>query len=712
MSDQHTSGPEVRYELSGGAETAIQAGSVAGGVHVTVGGGENWTVPRQLPQDVSKFVNRESELAQLDSLLSAISHQPHSSPVVISAVAGAAGVGKTALAVHWAHRVRRAFPDGDLYVDLRGYGLHARLTAEQALSGFLHALNVPAARIPADLGARSALFRSVLDGRRVLVLLDNAATPDQVRHLLPGTGRCLVLVTSRNRLSGLIARDGASRMTVDHLTQEESLNLLSEIVGADRVDAEPEAARHLAALCDHLPLALRIVAERAVTHPHHDLSDLVGELLDERDRLDGLALDEDELSTVRTVFSWSYRSLAPDTARTFRLLGLHPSPELATSAVVALTGVPRVRAARALDSLSGLHLVQQTKRDRYRVHDLIRSYALERAMEEETEVTRGEAVDRTLGWYLHTAHAASRLILPQMRHLALPPMARSAGGETFGSLDEALHWCETERMALLDAVREARSSGRNEIAWKLPIALMGFFERRSYWDDWIATHRTGLEAARSLGDRFGEGWVALSLADAYWDLRRFDDALECYSRALAATRETADRWGEGFSLRGMSLSFLERGEFQQAINYSRLALPIFAEIGERRGEGMCHLSIGQGHLGLGHLDDATSCMERALAIFRELGNEWSQALATFRLGTALHRRDDSAAAIGRHTAAATAFRRLGDRRHEAMVLDSLGDIHRAAGDIPQATDAWRRSLTLFEELEDPKADTVRSKLAD
>lgn len=714
----------VHNDLSGSTHAAVQAGTVDGGVHVTVGGGEPWTVPRQLPPDVAAFVNRTRELRDLDARLpptAAVEGRLQAGPV--STIAGAPGVGKTALAVHWAHRVRAAFPDGELYVDLRGYDPRARLTAEQALSGFLHALNVPPARIPVELEARAALFRSLLATRRILVVLDNAAAADQVRHLVPGAGRCFVLVTSRSRLSGLVARDGASRMTLAHLTPGGSLRLLGETLGVARLQGEPEAARKLTDLCDRLPLALRIVAERAVTHPHQQLADFVDELSDEQERLDGLALDEDELSAVRSVFSWSYRALAPAAARMFRLLGLHPSAAFSTSSAAALTGVARGRAARLLDVLGGLHLIEESGRDRFRIHDLLRTYAVERAMEEESAEPREAAIDRTLTWYLRTAHAASRLILPQGRELSLPepPDTAMAGGEgavgvatlretSFDSLEAALQWCEEERLTLLDAVRQAHTLGKDEIAWKLPVALMGFFERRSYWDDWIATHRTGLQSAQRMRDRFGEGWLALGLADAYWDTRRFDEALACFEQALAATRETGDRWGEGFSLRGMSIAHLELGDFEAAIDYSRQAQPIFAEIDERRGEGMCHLSIGQGHQGMGRFEAAIACYRQALAIFAELDNQWSSALVTFRLGTALHAGGETAHGIEAHLSASETFHRLGDRRHEAFVLDSLGDVHASTGAMSLATEAWRQAGLLFAELDDPRAEKVRAKL--
>lgn len=710
MASEERADTRVDNNLSGNPRAAVQAGTVEGDVHITVGEASADIVPRQLPMDVRGFVNRGRELGQLDALL-ALSSQKHSgSPIVISALAGAAGVGKTALAVHWAHRARESFPDGELYVDLHGYDTRMRMTAHQALHGFLHALQVPTSRIPIELDSRAALFRTLLATRKALLVLDNAATAEQVRLLLPGAGHCLVLITSRSRLSGLVARDGASRVTVEHLTSDESLQLLRDIIGSDRIRAEPSDARRLAELCDHLPLALKIVAERALINPHRALNDFVQELSVEQETLDALALDEDELVAVRTVFSWSYRALSSNVSQAFRLLSLHPPYAFTIASTAALTGATQSQASRTLDALTGLHLVQQIDRDHYRMHDLLRSYARERAEEEETDEMRDDATTRILFWYLRTAHAASRILLPQGRSSPLPPTPDGVPPPRhFEDLESALQWCEHERMTLLRFVDQAHASGHHEIAWKLAIALMGFFERRSYWDDWISTHRIGLKATGALGDRFGEGWISLSLAEAYWDMRRFDDALAYFERAVTATRETGDRWGEGFSIRGLSLTYLEIGEYQQAIDFSLLALPIFEEMDERRGRGMCFLSIGQGHQGLGQVDKSVDYYQRALAIFREISNEWSQALATFRLGSAEFLRGELDIAIGHHQTAADAFRQAGDRRHEAVVLHSLGDVHHAEGNQPSAQEAWSRSLALFEDLQDPQADNVREK---
>jgi NB-ARC domain len=402
------------------------------------------SVPRQLPVNVAHFTGRDAELAKLDALLT---HDEAAQPtaMVISAIAGTAGVGKTALVVHWAHRVRNYFPDGQLFVNLRGYDPGPPVSPEQALEEFLRALHVAAERIPAGLEARAALYRSLLHGRRILIVLDNANSAEQVRSLLPGSPTCRAVVTSRSRLPGLIARDGASRVIVDLLSQAEAIALLRDIIGNARVAAEPEATAELARQCAYLPLALRIAAERAVTHPHTTLADLTDELAVERDRLDLLATvdEEDETTAVRAVFSWSYHALPPEAARMFRSLGLHAGPDISAPAAAALTNITYAQARRLLETLVSMHLIEETARDRYRFHDLLRVYAAERAKVEETDQDRRAAVRRVLTWYLHTGDAADRILNPHRHRIPLDhPEDVSSPPLEFTSYGQALDWCQ------------------------------------------------------------------------------------------------------------------------------------------------------------------------------------------------------------------------------------------------------------------------------
>lgn len=352
--------------------------------------------PAQLPPDVSSFTGRVEDLATLDSLFGhgRSAAGPGPMAVVITTIAGAGGIGKTALAVHWAHRVRSGFPDGQLYVNLRGYGPGPAMSPGHALDGFLRALGMPGEAVPTDVAAMTASFRSLVADRRVLVILDNAVTADQVRPLLPGTPTCAVVVTSRNKMSGLVAHDGARRVTLDQLTPREAGQLLRDVIGPSRADAEPGAVAELGRFCDFIPLALRVAADRVAARPHLRISGLVRDLAEEHRRLDVLSTGDDDPTTLRSVFSWSYRTLPPETARAFRLLGLHPGFTISTAAAAALTGTATADAGRHLDALAGVHLLTEVDRQRYQVHDLLRAYAAERAAADEPPVERQVALRR------------------------------------------------------------------------------------------------------------------------------------------------------------------------------------------------------------------------------------------------------------------------------------------------------------------------------
>ncbi|WP_214109982.1 ATP-binding protein [Acrocarpospora catenulata] len=670
--------------------------------------------PRQLPPAISPFVNRENSLEELDDNLAALA-EPASArpaPIIISAIAGEAGVGKTALAVHWAHRVKDRFPDGDLYINLRGYDRMPQLSAEQALDTLLRYLNIPAAKIPAGLDARSALYRSAMEGKRILVVLDNAATAEQVRPLLPGSPTSMVVITSRSLLSGLVIRDGVKRMVIDVLSPEESIRLLGSIIGAARVDAEPAAALRLAEQCSYLPLAIRIVAERAVLRGYLTLSGLSAELAAERDRLDAFSSGDDELAEVRSVLSWSYRALPADAARMFRLLGMHAGSEVSLAAAAVLADTAPNQARRLLDALTGLHMIQETHEERYRFHDLLRAYAVERAQAEEPAEVRASTERRILLWYLRSCSGVYRIVLPQGRPIPFDPEDELVPPMSFSGIDDALAWCERERANLMDALRQAAEAGQDDLVWKMAVALMAFFERFSYWSDWISSHEMGLRAARRIGDRGAEAWVLILLGDAKWDMGNFPGAAVHYEDALHISRDSGDEWGEAFSLRGGALVAQSTGDYGRAIERSQAALPLLRRIGDRRGEGMALLSIAGGHAGLTEYAVAHAYYMEALQIFEELGNRWSQALCLHQIGLVRTAADDLDSAVAMFRTAVETFGELGDRRHVAVVLVDLGKAYRASGNDGRAREAWQQCLALFRDLEDPQADAVGALLAD
>jgi len=503
--------------LAGGAALALlDAGAAAGG------GGRSGRrqLPSQLPHDVGGFTGREPELAGLASLAAS----QEEAAVVITAIDGVAGIGKTALAVHYAHRAAAAFPDGQLFVNLRGFDPgHPPLGQAEVLARFVRALGAGPSGLPADPDELAGIYRSQLSGRRVLVVLDNAASSEQVRPLLPGTAGCLAIVTSRNRLSGLVAVDGAQRLTLDVLPPGQAAALIARMAGEQRVAADPAATRRLAGLCGWLPLALRITADRAAAHPHLSLADLAEDLSAASSRLDVLAADE-QTSQVRAVFSWSYQALAPAAARAFRLLGLHPGQDISTAAAAALLDAPLPETRQLLQILISGHLLEETGRDRYQFHDLVRLYAAERARADEPEPHRAAATRRLLTWYLHAADALGRLFNPDRAHLLLGQPPPSCRPPAFTTHLQAWHWADSELANLAPVLHLAAAAGEDILAWQLPATFTIIFDLFGRLGDLIPGLRSGLAATRKLGDRTAEARILTRLAEAYLNASQLDEA--------------------------------------------------------------------------------------------------------------------------------------------------------------------------------------------
>ncbi|MFC5183828.1 tetratricopeptide repeat protein [Actinomadura harenae] len=619
-------------------------------------------------------------------------------------------MGKTALAIHWARRRRDRFPDGDLYVDMRGYGPGLPLTAADALGGFLRALGVPAEAIPEDVGQRAALYRSILDGRSLLVVIDNAASTAAVRPLLPASSGCFAMITSRSRLAGLVTREGATRVTLDILTPEGAVELLGQVIGPNRVEAEPEAALRMADLCGYLPLALRVVAEHAASRPALSLTGLVEELTDERHRLDALAEREDELSDVRTVFSWSYQALDSDLKQTFRLLGLHPGPEFGIGAAAALTATDERTTARRLRELTSAHLLQEPKDGRFRLHDLLRAYALECTKAEDPQHARTRAVRQLLSWYLHTTDRGRKAILPHSHEVSLVP-AEKLSLPRFPDATQAMGWFEQERQNLLAAIRQAFELGQYDIAWKLPVVADGFFELGSHWTEWKKVHQLGLEAAQALGDALGEASNLFCLGDAAWRGGRHEEAIENYNRTLDIARGLGDTWLEGFTLRGLGLIREEQGDFDAANALVLNALDVFRDAGWRRGEGMALLSLSRSALAAGDIEPAITLGEQATEIFEALPDEWSTAWTALSLGPALRQLGRAAEAEVRLSQAVETFARFTDRQSEAMAWEALAEVFEEMRNRTDARRSWTRAAQLYELLRNDKATELNERAA-
>ncbi|MFF3451049.1 BTAD domain-containing putative transcriptional regulator [Streptomyces sp. NPDC002667] len=665
--------------------------------------------PAQLPADLPTFVGREAELDRVRALLPRTGNAP--AAVVIGAIGGMAGIGKTTLAVHWAHEMTDRFPDGQLYVNLRGFDpTGVVVTPEDAIRTFLDALGVPPMRIPASLDAQAALYRSMLARRRVLVLLDNARDTEQVRPLLPGSPGCLVIVTSRNQLTGLVAAEGAYPLTLDQLTPAEAYDLLARRLGADRPAAEPRAVDEIVERCARLPLALSIVAAHAAAYPGFPLSAIVDELRESHGSLDAFAGGDDLTTDVRAVFSWSYKALSAPAARLFHLLSLHSGHDISAPAAAALAGLPSREARGLLVELTRAHLLIEHFPGRYTLHDLLRVYAAERVRAEETERERDLAVERLLSWYLHSADAAYPHITPRRRRIPLDPPPPLCRPRAFTTHDEALDWCETERGNLVSAVHQAAASGQPGIAWRLPAVLWGFFYLRSHMHDWLDTAGAGLAAARAARDREGEAQGLADMAAALRSSGRFDETIEHLHRAMAAYEALGDDDGTESAVANLGDAYLQSGQLDEAVEYIRRGLDFDRVVGGAWGEGIALSNLGDAYQRLGRFDEAAAILEQALAVLRVNGNRWVEGIALDILGTVHRRLGHHEAAVAHYRQALGTHRDIGNRWGEGHTLGNLGDAQLDADEPEAARDSWRQALAIFVEFDHPDAEKIRARL--
>lgn len=658
-------------------------------------------IPRQLPGDIQDFTGRAAPLLAMEDLLSA---QDTRAPVI--AITGMAGGGKTALAVHFAHLAAGRFPDGQLFADLRGHAESDPKPPVEVLRGFLRALDVR--KIPGDPGEAAALYRSLLAQRRMIVLLDNAADARQVGPLLPGSPGCLVLITSRGRLPGPLARTSTTPVTVGPLSGPESATLLQKILGASRVEADPDAVAAIVGSCAGLPLALRIAAERAAHRPTLALAELASELAAEQRRLDALSIGEEGDASVRSVFSWSYQRLAPDAARLLRLLGVHPGPDISIPAAAALAASTSDDASRQLGVLADAHMLRETAVDRYQFHDLLRTYAAERATEDEPLAKRTAALRRVLTWYLHAADAADRVLVPMRSHVPLDGMP--ADRPDFASYNDALAWCDAEYANLMAAVHAAAELGEDAVAWKLPVALASYLEIGQAWADWVTAGRTAVSAAQRAGDLRGEAWLLSQLSFPQVGLGRFDDALDSLQRSLRIREEIGDRRGQGSTLNNIGAVYGDLERFEDSIPYVRRALDLAVETGDQRSESIAQLNLGEIHQKLAQHDKAAPCFQQALRIAREIKDARIEGTALSYLGETFRALGRTAQTLDHLRQALDAWQRAGDRRNEAQTQFKLGDLLSGIGEAKLAHKHWRAAQALFEEFGDPRGRELRRRL--
>ncbi|MGW3959350.1 BTAD domain-containing putative transcriptional regulator [Amycolatopsis sp. NPDC005003] len=645
--------------------------------------------PRQLPPAPRHFVGRDTELAQLTAVLTG---PQAGQPAVIT---GTGGVGKTWLALHWAHRHAERFPDGQLFVDLQGFSADGQpMDPATAVRGFLDALGVDAESIPVSAHAQSALFRSIVAGRRLLVVVDNARSADQVVPLLTGSPGCTVVVTSRDRLSELVARHCASPVLVDAFTETEAHQVLSGRIGAERVAAEPAAVRELLTSCAGFPLALGIVAGRAASRPDFSLADLAAELRDAGTRMDVLD-DDNPAVSFPCVLSWSRDTLTPAQARAFALLGWAPGPDIGLAAATTLVDLPTSATRSALRALENVHLVQQRRPGRWAMHDLVRLYASDGTRQHEHE----QALHRLLIWYLHTAEAARTVFDPhRVRIIDLEPLPSGCVVPQFRDYENALAWYETERANLRAAVLAAVPLGLPAVAWQLAWVLLSFYYRRSHWPDWVTVYQVALDATRALGETRGEGIIWRGLGVVYSDLHEFDTAVECHRRAQAIFEEIGDLHGQAWNLNNLGVVHVEMNAITDSANCFQRALALFRKTGDRQGEAISLNNLGDAERLRGRPAAAVECLTGALDIQRNRDDQAGLQFTLHTLGDLYRGTGKPETAVTHYEQALAISRHLNDDRSAARTLSHLAEALYTLGNIGMANHYWRMARSISTEL--------------
>jgi DNA-binding SARP family transcriptional activator/tetratricopeptide (TPR) repeat protein len=666
----------------------------------------------QLPADIPDFTGRAEHVHALHDLLSSPERPDSPGAVVVAAVIGAGGLGKTTLAVHAAHRLRAQFPDGQLYANLHG-ALPTAASPSDVLARFLRDLGADPARIPADEEERAAQYRSRLTDRKVLIVLDDAPDAAHVRPLLPGSSSCAVLVTTRNRMPDLA---GSRFVDLDVLDATEARDMFAGIIGRGRAQAEPEATDEVLAACAGLPLAIRIAGARLAARGSWSVRNLARRLSDERRRLDELKTGD---LAVRACFEVSFASLPSrvqdegvDPAQAFRLLGIWHGPSIGLPAAAALLGQPEDNVADALEVLVDAQLLQAPAPDRYRFHDLLRAYAAERALAEESAPDRAAATARVLNWYLYSVAAMARVLSPHREPVPLEPAGDGWKPLSFSAVDEALDWCELERGNLVAAAEQAAASGLDEIAWKLPVAALSYFNRRSYRTEWLTTHQIALASAQRLGDRSAEAWVLNNLGMVHGQLGLGDAMVGYFAQAMAMRRESGDELHAAQVANNLADACLRLGRFEEAIVALHEALAIFRRIGHQYGEAVALINLGEACLGQSRVDEAIGYLQQARALFSAVDDARGEGYALYHLGQAFRERGRVGEALDCLRQALRIRRAVGERGAEALTLQQLGQAELAAGRPAEARECWSAALALFEALDDQvRAAEVRAGLA-
>ncbi|WP_196279486.1 tetratricopeptide repeat protein [Catellatospora vulcania] len=652
--------------------------------------------PRHLPAPPSDFTGRGRELAELDG---------RSRGVVL--ITGSAGVGKSTLAVHWAHRVADRFPDGQLHANLRGFDPGGEpADPSDVLRGFLEALGVPAPQQPFTLEARTGVFRELLAGRHVLVVLDNARDADQVRPLLPGTGGSLALVTTRRRLTALIVTEGAYPLVLDVLPADEAQLLLSAKLGAARIAADPGAAGRIVARCAGLPLALAVVAARAALRPGLSMAELDHSLDTGPSTLAAFA-DTDPAVDLRAVFTQSYADLDAAAARLFQLAGAHAGEEFTLAAAASLCALTADQTWPLLAHLAQAHLVGEPVPHRYTMHDLLRAYAREVA-----GGGSGEALHRLVDHYVQSAHLVNRLVTPQRSEIVADPLRDGTTVAPLADADQARQWYARERDTILRLVATAAERGLLRECWHLAWAVADLLLQQGHWQQQLTAQATALSAARQLGDVDAQARSQAILARTNARMGRYDAAAEHFHQALDVFVTTGDLTAQAHTHLGLHWVFSQfPAGYQRTSAHARQALELFRRTGDTRGQARALNSLGWSHTLNGEYELTVQACEQARDLLAELGWAEGEAHAWDSLGLAHLHLSDPVRAVDCYRQAITLFRQAHQRGGEADTLQRLGDALLAQGDVVGAHESWNRALAIMDEFGDPKADAVRAKLS-
>jgi DNA-binding SARP family transcriptional activator/tetratricopeptide (TPR) repeat protein len=648
--------------------------------------------PAQLPADLAVFAGRRHELDQFPRL----PDEPRAATVVT--IGGMAGVGKTTLAVHWAHRVADRFPDGQLYLDLHGFHPGRAVTSPaDALRSVLEALGVPTGRIPASLEAQTALFRSLLARRRVLIVLDNARDSSQVRPLLPGAPGCLTVVTSRHQLYDLVAECGATAITLERLPYADATELLSRRLGADRVALESGASDDIVELAGRLPLTLAMVSARAAMNPRFSLADIAKELASSHGSLDAF-VGESSRSDIRSIFDWSYRVLTPPAARLFRLLALHPGPDCSLAAASALAGEPIGRVRQSFGELLRANLVAETEPGRYGTHDLLRAYARELVLGDDTEPARR----RMRAHYLHSAAAAARMLFPGREEVPLDEPADGSHPATFDTAAEAAAWFDAERPVLIATIKH-----RDPCAWRLATVLELYLDRIG---SWLVQREVQTAAWEAAAEPYALACTERSLGFVEGRLGRWAAADRHMAAALDRFTQLGDGNGQARTHRLMAFLLNRRERHDEALSHYRAAVELYRRTGFASGLASVHNETGWTYILVGRHTRALAECRLALSGHRALGDRNGQAAAWDSMGYAQHHLGQHDEALESFGHALRLYREVYDRYLEADTLIHIGDTHQAAARPAEARLMWEQALRILEDMSHPEADQVRERM--